>query len=106
MEADNKDTVLQSINNKNKDNIIELPQEFIVLSIPSSACEVNITAKIYNNGELIKVSSTLGFDEIREAIKEARDGYIPSDAVFSITPLGEKALRELKERYRGNEYVG
>lgn len=85
---------------------IALDQEFIVLAIPKTACEITITAKIYHDGKLMEVSSILGFDEIREAIKEAQDGYIPSDAVFSITPLGEKVLRELKERYRGDEYVG
>ena len=82
---------------------IELEQEYIVLAIPSSALEVNIEAKIYYDGDVHKVKTTLGFDEVRAAIKEAQDGYIPSDAVFSLTPLGEETLRKLKEKYQDEE---
>lgn len=82
---------------------IELEQEYIVLAIPSSTLEVNIEAKIYYGGDVHKVKTTLGFDEVRAAIKEAQDGYIPSDAVFTLTPLGEEALRKLKEKYQDDE---
>lgn len=82
---------------------IELEQEYIVLAIPSSALEVRIEAKIYYDGDVRKVQTTLGYDEVRAAIKEAQDGYIPSDAVFSLTPLGEESLRKLKEKYQDEE---
>lgn len=83
-----------------EEKLVELEQELIVLAIPASSCEVTISAKIFHNGELIEAHSTLGFEEVRAAIKEAQECYIPSDAVFSLTPLGEKYLEELKARYR------
>lgn len=82
---------------------VELPQDFIVLAIPSATCEVYIEASVFADGELHKVHTTLEFNEVREAIKEAQNGYIPSDAIFQITPLGEKTLEELKARYRNDE---
>lgn len=81
---------------------VELTQEFIVLAIPAATLEVNITAKIYHEGEIHSVHKTMDFEEVREAIEEAKDGYIPSDALFSLTPLGEKVAAELQARYRGD----
>ena len=78
---------------------IELPQEYIVLAIPDSTVEVTINANVYYDGEIHKVTRVMDFNEVRDAIKEAQDGYIPSDAIFSLTPLGEKRLNELQERY-------
>ena len=84
---------------------VELQQEYAVLSIPASTLELTVTAKIYINGELHSVSSKLDFEEVRDAIKEAKEGYIPSDAIFSLTPLGEKIAascsRDVPENYRG-----
>lgn len=74
---------------------IELEQEYIVLSIPNESVEITITAKIFHNGELHTVTSKMGLAEIRAAVQEAKDGYIPSDAMFYLTPLGEEVLRKL-----------
>ena len=81
----------------NKD--IQLEEEFIVLAIPSSTIEVTISAKVWKDGEVKEVSRTMPFEEVRSAIEEARDSYIPSDAVFTLTELGEARLEALKERY-------
>lgn len=81
--------------------IIELENEFIVLAVPKSTVEVTISAKVYRDGKLQDVHRTMGFDEVREAFKEAEQGYIPSDAVFSLTPLGEKYAEELIKKQRG-----
>ena len=81
--------------------IIELENEFIVLAVPKNTVEVTISAKIYHNGELQDVHRTTDFQEVREAFKEAEQGYIPSDAVFSLTPLGEKYVEELIKKQRG-----
>lgn len=81
--------------------IIELENEFIVIAVPKNTVEVTISAKVYHDGKLQDVHRTMDFDEVREAFKEAEQGYIPSDAVFTITPLGEKYLDELKQKQRG-----
>ena len=67
----------------------ELDQEFIVLAIPASTLEVEINATIWKDGGAVKVCRKMNFNEVKEAIKEAQDGYIPSDAVFTLTPLGK-----------------
>ena len=81
--------------------IIELENEFIVLAVPKNTVEVTIFAKIYHNGELQDVHRTMDFQEVREAFKEAEQGYIPSDAVFTLTPLGKKYVEELIQKQRG-----
>lgn len=80
--------------------IIELENEFIVLAVPKSTVEVTISAKVYHDGKLQDVHRTMGFDEVREAFKEAEQGYIPSDAVFTLTPLGKKYAEELIQKQR------
>ena len=82
---------------------IELEQEFIVLAIPATTLEVKIEAKIYYKGDVRTVESTMDYNDVRAAIKEAQDGYIPSDALFQITPAGEKYLEELRQRYRDED---
>ena len=84
---------------------VELKQEYAVLSIPASTLELTVTAKIYVNGELHSVSTKLDFEEVRDAIKEAKEGYIPSDATFSLTPLGEEIAAKLQSRY-SRDYGG
>ncbi len=96
---------------KKKDDVwmpgeeVELDQEYIVLAIPAAALEVKIEARVYHDGEVRTVSTTLGYKEVRDAIKEAQDGYIPGDALFSLTPLGEEYVKKLKERYSGDECI-
>ena len=72
-----------------------LEQNYIVLSLPSETVEVEITAKVYHDGELINVKKTLSIQEVREGFKEAEEGYVPSDAVFQVTENGLKYLEEL-----------
>ncbi len=72
-----------------------LEQNYIVLSLPSETVEVEITAKVYHDGELINVKKTLSIQEVREGFKEAEEGYVPSDAVFQVTEKGLKYLEEL-----------
>lgn len=83
-----------------EEEIIELEDEFIVLAIPKDTVEVTISAKVYHDGELLEVRRTMMPHEVREAFKEAETGYIPSDAVFSLTPLGEKYADELIRNQR------
>ena len=80
--------------------IIELENDFIVLAIPTNSVEVTISAKVIYDGELQTVCKTMGLKEIGEAFHEAEQGYIPSDAVFTLTPLGKKYVEELIKRQR------
>ena len=81
--------------------IIELENEFIVLAVPKDTVEVTISAKVFHDGRLQEVHRTMDFGEVRDAFKEAEEGYIPSDAVFSLTPLGKQYVEELIKKQRG-----
>ncbi|MBP5462732.1 MAG: hypothetical protein J6Y20_11520 [Lachnospiraceae bacterium] len=84
---------------------IELDEEFIVLAVPASTLELEISATVWIDGKPVDVSRHMPFDEVRAAIKEAQEGYIPSDAIFSLTELGEKELERLREKYAEPEDV-
>lgn len=81
-------------------NEVDLPQEFVVIAIPDDTLELEIAAKIYIDGELHEVTRHMDFPEVRSAIREARDGYIPSDALFTLTPTNAERITQLVERYR------
>lgn len=83
-----------------EESTIGLNEEFIVLAIPSSTIEVEIKAKVWEDGKVLDVSKTMSIDEVRAAIKEAQDSYIPSDAIFTLTELGREELEILKAKYR------
>lgn len=87
----------------NEGDLIELNQEFIVIAIPSDAVKLQISAVIFHNNELHEVYREMGMEDIREAIQEAKTGYVPSDGIFSLTELGEKQLKSLEDRYKGGE---
>lgn len=83
--------------------MVELDQEFIVLAIPDDTVELTITAKIYIDHELHEVESHMDFSDVRAAIREAQDGYIPADALFSLAPVGEDKMKKLLEKYMQTE---
>ncbi len=82
------------------DDFLSLDEEFIVLAAPTDTVEVDIEAKIYHDGELFKVSRHMDFNEVRQAFAEAKTGYIPSDTLFSLAPVGEEKMLDLVRRYR------
>ena len=82
---------------------MELDEEFIVLAVPADSVELEITAKVYVNGEFSTVSRKMDFPEIRAAMREARSGYIPSDALFTLRRTGEEKVQQLLRRYIENE---
>ena len=78
---------------------MRLSEDFIVLAIPDDTVEVDITAKIYVDHELHEVTKHMDFPEVRAAIREARQGYIPSEALFSLRKTGQEKIKELLDRY-------
>jgi hypothetical protein len=87
------------VSNKIKKEV-ELSEEFIVLAIPASTVEVTISAKVWHDGAVVEVKRTMPFDEVRDAIKEAKEGYIPSDALFVLNPdISKSKLEQLVQSY-------
>lgn len=78
---------------------LNLDSEFIVLAIPASTVEVTISAKIWKDGEIIDVQKVMPFEEVRAAIKEAQDGYMPSDMIFTLADTQAEKLEKLLKEY-------
>lgn len=74
---------------------VELSEDYIVLTIPKTAVEIEINAKVYYDGDVISVTKFMDMEEIREAFKEAADGYIPSDATFGLTEKGKQVAEAM-----------
>lgn len=75
---------------------LNLDCEYLVLLVPRDTVELAVTAKVFYNGELIPVNRKMTFAEVREAFKEAEEGYIPSDAKFVLTEKGKEYLQKLE----------
>lgn len=71
---------------------IELYEEWAVIPLPTDAVEVEITARVYADGNIVEVYKTMNMQEMRKAFQEARDWYIPGDAVFKLSDKGRAML--------------
>ena len=79
---------------------VELDEDFIAIAIPANTVELSFTAKVWHDGEIVTVARTLPFKEVKEAFKEAREGYIPSNAVFVLNPNASKSkVEQLVQTY-------
>ena len=76
---------------------IELEQQYAVISIPVNTVELKICAKIYLEGEIKEVHTDYDMTAVKNAVDEAEQGYIPSDATFHLTEKG-KAIAELIDK--------
>ena len=77
-----------------KNEISLLEHRAILFGFPEHAVEIEIQAKVFENGELLNVTRKMDMDEIREAFRKADDGYIDDDDRFVITDKGIAYLEE------------
>lgn len=77
----------------------EVEEAYAVIEIPVNTIGLTITAKIWqeDSSEVVTVSKTLLFKEVKHAIEEADKNYIPDDATFVTTDAGREYLENLKE---------
>ena len=76
--------------------LIELEEDFIVVSIPSQAVSLTISATVWTEDGPIDVSKTMSFSEIRAAIEDARENYESPDVVWRLTDAGRAELERLR----------
>ena len=81
---------------KGKEQMIEFAEEYIVLTLPVNTVEVTIQAKVMYKGKLCKAEKTLDAKAVRAAFNEAENGYIPSDAMFTLTDKGRQLVEDLE----------
>lgn len=72
-------------------------EPFFVVSLPERSLEVTISCKLIQSGQLVTVDRVFGAGDLRVAFKLAERGYIPPDAVFSITDEGRRYLDEMNK---------
>jgi len=73
---------------------VEIMEHRAMLCLPENAVEVEINAKVFENGELMNVSKKLSMQDLREAFRKADDGYIDDDDVFVLTEKGKAYCEE------------
>lgn len=86
----------QAVETKNQPEGLELMSDYAVVMLPRDAVWLEMTIKVAQDGEIIKVGQKMDFDSIRKAFKDAEDNYLPPDAMFSLTEKGRAELEELK----------
>ena len=73
---------------------IEIPEHRAMIGLPENSVEVQIRAKVFQNGDLINVSKTLDMSDLRAAFQKADDGYIDDDDRFVLTDKGMAYFEE------------
>lgn len=89
--------------------LLELDEDFIMIAVPANTVELELSAKVWHNGKIITVARTLPFEEVKDAFKEANEGYIPSHAIFVLNPDASKSkVEQLVQKYidRAEEECG
>ena len=74
---------------------VELISTKIMMQIPENAIEVNVSCKVYLDGEIKEVWQTLSLAEIRERMQDAEENYIDPDAKYRLTDKGIEHAQSL-----------
>ena len=76
--------------------VVELTNAYAIVEIPEDIVELTLECKVYLDGKLQTVRRTMSMKECRDAMEEYKAaeecGYIPPDAVFTLTEAGEDWL--------------
>lgn len=65
---------------------VEVTEDRAMLYVPHNALEATLTFKVYLDGEIKTIQTTLTQDELAEAVRKAADGYIDEDDKFVLNP--------------------
>ena len=79
--------------------IVELDNRWAIVEIPENCVELALQCKVFLDGKLQTVMRTMDMKAIREAFDEYEAaeafGYIPPNAVFTLTEEGKRYAEEL-----------
>ena len=79
------------------ENGIELTEHRAIVTVPEDSVEINIIAKVFHDGEIVKVSKVMSMGDIRTAFRKADEGYIDDDDRFVLTDKGLKYMEGLND---------
>lgn len=65
--------------------------------LPTDAIEIQITATLYQNGEIVECSKTLSNKDIQKAFRDAEINYCEDTDTFVITDKGRMCIDEQKK---------
>lgn len=85
--------------NEQDKEIVKLDNQYAIVELPENCVELTLQCKVFLDGELQTVMRTMDMKDIREAFDEYKAaeemGYIPPNAVFTLTEEGKRYAEEL-----------
>ena len=79
--------------------IVELTNQYAIVEIPENCVELTLQCKVFLDGKIQTVMRTMSMKEIKEAFAEyevaEECGYIPPNAVVTLTEEGKRYAEEL-----------
>ena len=85
--------------NEQDEEIVELDNQYAIVELPENCVEVTFQCKVYLDGILQTVMRTMSMKDIQEAFDEYKAaeemGYIPPNAIFTLTEEGKRYAEEL-----------
>lgn len=89
-----------------KEEIVELDNAWAIVELPENCVEVTFQCKVFVDGKLQHVFRTMDLKDIRVAMEEYREaeacGYIPPNALFTLTEEGKAYAEELMRNRNGD----
>lgn len=85
---------MQKTSATDEQEIVELDNQWAIVEIPENCVELTLLCKVFLDGKLQPVMRTMDMKAIREAFEEyaaaEECGYIPPNAVFTLTEEGKR----------------
>lgn len=85
-----------------ENEIIELDNQYAIVEIPENCVELTLQCTVFLDGKLQTVMRTMSMKDIKEAFGEYQVaeecGYIPPNAVFTLTEKGKDYANWLDEQ--------
>ena len=79
-----------------EEKYVELPEHRAMVMLPENAVQIQIIAKVFEDGDIQNVSMTYDLSDIREMFRKADEGYIDENDRFVLTDKGRAYLEELE----------
>ena len=88
--------------NEHTETVVEFTSEYAVFEIPEHTVALNMNLKVFDGEKIVECTKSYSMDEVRNAVDDAKEHYLPEDAVFELTEKGRALLEELeKEKAAG-----
>ena len=88
--------MIEPMETGNTQSTVEFTTEYAVFEIPIHTLSIDMNLKVFDGEKIIECTRSYSMDDVRAAVSDAEENYIPEDATWTLTEKGREYLEELK----------